>query len=437
MKFITFSVFIVFIIFYNRLNCEDFKHTLPGMRANSIGTAFSAIADDPYTIFYNPGGLNMIKDWQITATLNRKLSNRNLGEFSLAYVRPIPELKNGVFGFGYDAIRQSNEGKMDNYLFSYSNELTLKYFQLPLLYGTNLRITSIRYPKKTHLGIGLDGGILLRSINGYNLAVVLSKLMFGMGQKITTLTFATAYSYKQTTFSLDLRIRGSYGEVFYGIETKFNNDLLRFRAGKGANLNGRDFMIIGAGINFDPVIIDVAFSYPYKGFNINAGNYGFSITYKFTGPTYYERMYFEASKKAKELELQSKTLKDEISILEKELKNYQSQKNILETDITILNTKLVELKNEIKNKEIELFDLEFEKTKPKEKKKDEIGLKKDEKWPKLHKVEKGETLRSISSKYYGTPSLWKIIYEENQDKIFKGLPKEGEILTIPPPKKYE
>jgi LysM repeat protein len=62
-------------------------------------------------------------------------------------------------------------------------------------------------------------------------------------------------------------------------------------------------------------------------------------------------------------------------------------------------------------------------------------VKKEEKWPKNHKVENGETLRSISSKYYGTPDMWKIIYDENQSKIFKGLPKEGEILTIPPPKK--
>lgn len=433
-----FTVFLILIFFSlnNTSNAKDFKYTLPGIRANSIGTAFSSIADDPYAIFYNPAGLNMMKDWQISATINRKLSKKNLGEFTLAYIRPIPEFKNGVFGFGYDAIRQSTEGKMDNYLFSYSNEIILKYFQLPILYGTTIRITSIRYPQKSHLGIGFDAGGLLRSINGYNLSVVLSNFMFGMGEKITTLTFGTSYSYKQTLFSVDLRITGSYGELFYGIETKFNNDLLRFRIGKGANLNGKEFLMLGAGVNFDPIIIDFGFSYPYKGLNINGGNYGFSLTYKFTGPSYHERMYFEASQKVRDLDIQSKALKEEISILQKEVKNYQTQKNMLETDITIMNTKLIELKNEIKNKETELFDLEFEKTKPKDKKIDEV-IKKDEKWPKLHKVEKGETLRSISSKYYGTPSMWKLIYEENQEKIFRGLPKEGEILTIPPPKKYE
>lgn len=180
-----FTVFLILIFFSlnNTSNAKDFKYTLPGIRANSIGTAFSSIADDPYAIFYNPAGLNMMKDWQISATINRKLSKKNLGEFTLAYIRPIPEFKNGVFGFGYDAIRQSTEGKMDNYLFSYSNEIILKYFQLPILYGTTIRITSIRYPQKSHLGIGFDAGGLLRSINGYNLSVVLSNFMFGMGEK--------------------------------------------------------------------------------------------------------------------------------------------------------------------------------------------------------------------------------------------------------------
>lgn len=416
---------------------KDFKYTYPGIRANSMGSAFSAVADDIYTIFYNPAGLNTIKDWQTGFTLNRKLSDKNLGEFSLSYIRPVPELKNGVFGFGYDAVRQSIKGKMDNYLFSYSNERVLKYFQMPLLYGITARITSIRYPEKSHIGIGFDTGILLRSLNNYKFSIVLSKFMFGMGEKITTLTFGTSYIYKQTLFSLDLRLTGSYAELFYGFETKFNDDLLRIRAGKGVNLDGRDFLMIGTGINFDPVIIDVGFSYPYKGFHLNAGNYGFSLTYKFTGPTYHEKMYSEASQKTRELNLQINALKEELKILEREVKNYQSQKNILETDITILNTRLVELKQTINQKELELIDIEYMKEKPIKKIEAPKNIPKEEKWPKIHKVEKGDTLRSISSKYYGTPSLWKLIYEENEDKIIKGIPREGEILKIPPPKKYE
>lgn len=429
---------VVFVLFFSCLSyASDFRYTYPGMRANSIGTAFSSIADDPFAIFYNPAGLNQIKTWEIGATLNRKLSQKNLGEFTLGYIRPIPELKDGVFGFGFDAVRQSQEGKMDNYIFSYSNQISLKYFQYPVLYGANIRITSIRYPWKSHFGLGFDAGILLRSVNKYNLSVVLSRFMFGLGQNLTTLSVGCSYEYLDTIFAADLRATGGYSEIFYGIERKLNSDLLRLRIGKGGNLDGKDFMMVGVGVNFDPLIIDVGFSYPYKGLHLNAGNYGISLTYKFTGPTYYERMYNETAQKAFELENRVKTLTEQADALEKTVKTYESQKNILETDITVLRTKIIELNDEIRKKENELADIEFEKRKPKEQQKEQMrksAMKTDEKWPKYHKVEKGDTLRSISSKYYGTPNMWKIIYQENEDKIFKGLPKEGEVLVIPPPK---
>lgn len=429
---------IILIEFLSPLYSKDFRFTYPGTRANSIGTAFSSIADDPYTIFYNPAGLNNLKDWQGSSNINRKLSKKNMGEFSLVYVKPIPELKDGVFGFGYDAVRQSVKGKMDNYIFSYSNQKTLKYLQMPVLYGISTRITSIRYPYKSHLGIGFDAGILLSSIENYRFSAVISRFMFGMGEKLTTLTFGSSYYYRDTTFSIDLRTTSGYAELFYGIETKFHQDLIRIRAGKGDSLDGRDFIMFGAGINIDPLIIDLGFSYPYKGFHLNAGNYGVSITYKFTGINFYDRMYNESTQKIKELSLRSDALKQEVAALEKGVKELTSQKNTLETDLTIMNTRIIELQEKIKEKENEIADLEYLKNKkikqPSVQQKN-LQIQSEEKWPKLHKVEKGDTLRSISSKYYGTPDMWKLIYEENEDKILRGIPVEGEILVIPPPKK--
>lgn len=55
------------------------------------------------------------------------------------------------------------------------------------------------------------------------------------------------------------------------------------------------------------------------------------------------------------------------------------------------------------------------------------------KFPLAHKVREGETLVSISKKYYNTEKGWKKIYEANKDKIIKGVPIVGEVLIIPEP----
>jgi len=432
--------FLILIFTTLNLLSKDFTYTYPSTRANSMGSSFSTISDDAFAIFYNPAGLTQIKDWMVGLSLNRKISDKNLFDMSLSYIRPVPEMKDTTVGFGYNGIRQSTNGRMDMYILGYSNKTTIKYFQLPIIYGANFKIISLRYPweGKSHLGIGVDFGIILSSIENYRTSVVISNLTTGMGsQSLATLTIGNSYRYLDTTFVMDLRIRAGYAEFFPGIERKFFDDIFRFRAGKGINLDGRNYIVFGAGLNFDPVIIDISFSYPWKGFHYNAGHYGFALTYKFTGSSYKERMFDDVSMKVKELNTKVETLKEDIKNLENEKLRYEVQKGILESEITLLNTRYIELKEKVKDEEIKLIDLEFSKQKLKEKPTTSkpIEVKKKEKWPKLHKVESGETLRSISSKYYGTPEMWKLIYDENQSKIFKGIPKEGEILIIPPPKK--
>ena len=48
-----------------------------------------------------------------------------------------------------------------------------------------------------------------------------------------------------------------------------------------------------------------------------------------------------------------------------------------------------------------------------------------------HLVEKGDTLKSVSQKYYGTPDRWQDVYNANKNKIERGMPVVGERLIIP------
>ncbi len=427
--------FFIIILFSLSLFSKDFTYTYPGIRATTMGSAFSSIADDAFSMFYNPAGLTQIKDWEVATTINNKFSNKNLFELTFGYKRPLPDTKNVVIGFGYDRIIQSQDKSMDNIVFSYSDQIVLKYFQLPVLYGANLRIVGLKENYNNHLGIGFDAGIILSSVENYRTSLVLSRFTTGVGKNLATIIIGNSYRYLDTIFALDLRIRGGYAEFFPGIERKFYDDLLRIRVGKGINLDGKDYLAFGFGLNFNPIIIDIGLSYPWKGYHIKAGNYGFSFTYKFTGPSYKERMFDDASEKVKELNSKAQNLMEEIRNLEIEKTRYETQKGILEGELTILKTQMIELKEKLKEAQNELIDIEFQKKKPQKPVEEKIIIKKEEKWPKLHKVENGETLRSISLKYYGTPENWKLIFDENQDKIKRGIPQEGEILIIPPPKK--
>jgi len=423
---------LIILISKTSLFAADFTYTNPGARANSIGNAFSSIANDPYAIFYNPAGLTQIKDTELSFGMARRLSDYgNLGEASISYTRPLPDTENSVFGFGYEAIRQSKIGKRDLFLFGYSDQFTLKYFQLPIMWGGNFKIISLRYPQKSHFGLGLDAGIILSAKSGLKTSLVLSDIDTGLGASYTSLTIGNSWTYNNTIFAIDFKIRGNYSKFYPGIEQKLFNDLLRLRAGKGVNLEGNDYLVTGFGFNLDPFIIDLSYSIPWEGMHKNAGLYEFNFTYKFEAPSFNEKLIEEASSKLSELNRKIDDLKKQKNDLEVQITRYQTNKSVLESDLTLMQTRMREIEEKVKQLEIEAIDAEFKKSNPP--KKHLPVIKKEEKWPKIHKVSTGDTLRSIAGKYYGNPNLWQLIYDANQDKIYRGLPKEGEILKIPAP----
>lgn len=62
---------------------------------------------------------------------------------------------------------------------------------------------------------------------------------------------------------------------------------------------------------------------------------------------------------------------------------------------------------------------------------------KEEPKPRTHIVSKGDTLSSISLKYYGSASRWQEIYRANQAVIpNKNSIKIGTVLTIPSPESH-
>ncbi len=409
----------------------DLTYLRPGARANALGTAFSSVADDPYTVFYNPAGLTNLTNTENRFGLARQFSPRGpMGEASIAYIRPVPDTGHTA-GLGYHALRRKDTGGMDSLTAGMGASFTLKYLQRPVLYGGNLKLVSLRDPEKSHFGLGADGGLIFSSNMGLNTALVLSDFTLGLGRSLTTFTIGNSYRWKEILLALDLKIRGSYAEVFYGLERGMFNNLLQFRAGKGVALDGPAYLALGLGINTTPWIIDLAASIPWNGLGETAGLYEVNVGYRFGAPTFAERFVGDAGARAAALRTQVDDLRTQKASLENSVATYRANKGVLEADLNVMQSRMRDMEPRLKELDIRIIEAEHRLEEPQPVKR--APAPPPEKWPRLHKVMPGDTLRSIASRYYGNPSLWERIYEANRKYISRGLPVEGAILEIPYP----
>ncbi len=411
----------------------DFTFMRPCARANAMGSAFSTVAGDACAVFYNPANLTTLSNLEVRLETGRRLDGDfPEGEASATYIRPVPDTESKVAGFGYYSIRQKGGLGLDSMTFSTGNRTVIKYFQKPLFYGGGIKLVNLRAAGQSHLGLGVEAGAQLENTSGLKTALVLSDAVFGLGKSLSTITIGNSYPVNSTLLLLDLRARGSYSEVFFGAEQTVFNGLAQVRAGKGISLGGGQYLTLGLGVNTLPWTIDLAWSLPLAGYHENAGYYGFNFGYRFGSQTFSEKLVGDASNKAETLKTQIDDLRGQKSSLDNSIATSRVNKSMMETDLTLGQSRLRELETSLKNLQIQILEAQFKKVNVKPVKR-YVPPPPPERWPKVHKAEAGETLRSIASKYYGNPNLWQKIYEANEKNISKGLPVEGAVLTIPPP----
>lgn len=409
----------------------DFTFLKPGARANASGSAFSTTDNDSYAVFYNPANLTSLTESEVRFETSRWLSPLQVGGASLAYVRPVPDTDGKVATFGYYALRQGGGSSLDSFSFAVGNRTVFKYLQQPLYYGTAFKLVSLRYPAKSHLGLGFDAGVRVGADSGLASSLVLTDMTMGTGKSLATLTFGNSYRAGRTRFMADLKARGSYSEFFLGAEHDLFNGLLQARAGKGVSLAGGRYLALGLGVNTLPWTIDLAWSIPWAGYNENSGYYGFTVGYRFGSKTFSEKLVGDAARQADSLKTQIDDLREQRDSLANSIATYRVNKGLLESDMTVLQGRLRETESNLKEVQLQLIEAQYKKETPKPVKR--YVPPPPERWPKLHKVSAGETLRSIAGKYYGNPNLWERIYSANEKNVSKGLPVEGAVLTIPPP----
>lgn len=423
---------------------NDFK---PGARAMGMGTAYSAIADDAFGMFYNPAGSANTPFVQGAGTVGRALSPKGPLSFaSGAYLRPYEQINTATVGAAYYLERQRNGGDIDVLMGNYSQEYKVRELPLsrPLKIGANVKaVNSVAGDgSKTKFGLGFDVGAIARSNMGLSAGVVLSDFVSALSYPRPAITLASAYTWERKwTLAADFRVRGGLAELYPGIEGVFHQGLLRVRAGRGLTLDGVPTFSFGLGLNFSPMILDVAMSLPTEGLNRSGGAYQATFSYRFGAPSFTGQFVGAAATQAEALRVEVSSLEDKTKTMSQQANSAETNKATAESQLRVLEKRVAEAQDAYrallkKNEELEYRAAEkaaglVGRPKPVVVKPPRTIL--PPAWPKRHTVKAGDTLRTMAAQYYGDANKWERIYDANREKVERGLPSEGAVLVIPAP----
>jgi hypothetical protein len=426
-----------------------FNDVRPGARAMGMGNAFGAIADDAFGMFFNPAGTANTPYTQAAGTIGRLQSPvGTLTQFAGGYVRPYEPINTATIGAAYALERQQNSGDMDTLLFNFAQEEKFIDVPLskPLKVGGNFKFVNVdRGAGGSKFGMGFDVGALARTDMGLSLGAALTDITSNVGVPRGGLLMAGAYTWqRRLTFVGDFRVKGGLAEFYPGVEATFLEGLLKARLGRGQSLDGVSTFCFGLGVNFSPVILDVAMSLPPSGINNSGGGYQASFHYRFGAPSFAGQFVGAAAADAERLRREVNRLEDRVKTLQQETQGAEANKSAASGELRVLEKRAIEAQDEYRallKKNEELDYRAADKAASQQPAPPRVVLPKapprkipPPSWPKSHTVRAGDTLRSISGHYYGDPNLWEKIYDANPDKVDRGLPVEGAVLTIPPPK---
>ena len=286
----------------------DFLKIPVGARETSLGGAFTAVADNANAVYYNPAGLSMLRNPEISFTQNQFVEGISQQWLSAAY-----PYKTGAFGFGlnylsvpaFDAYDSGDNptgsvsaSDMAAYL-SWGGRLPLGYkFLRSLSYGASVKYISEKLDTEKGAGYGLDLGFLAASaVENLRFGlgvenVVSSKIKFIEEGANPAVKFKTGVVYKirslsgpAAQLSLDYIFwTDRPGYVAAGIDNLFN-DVFSVRIGYSAFGDISNGLNFGLGFNLAeyigrPVAVDYAYGSTYALGSIHK----LSVTYKFGAP---------------------------------------------------------------------------------------------------------------------------------------------------------
>ncbi len=432
------KIFFIFLLLltYQLINLSTifaaFEDIGVGARATGMGNVFTSLADNVYSLYYNPAGLGQIKQREFTSSYGRLYwgldDGSALGSGFLGLVYPFKE-KIGTLGFGWLNFHLTDYYQENTFLFSYGRKFGKRLYS-----GLNLKILTKEYGADDYTrqdpvfiaagysksGISADLGLLYKLPYSFNFGFTVTDFLqpdMGLGSE-SVVPLGIKFGLSHRSISLAMAVETSYrdGEmkIYTGGEKWFLNNSLGVRTGLG--IGSRNFcnFTLGASYIYSLLCFDYAFIFPLSGLSDMYGTHRLGLTFRF-GPL------------AKGEITDTSVLQKKINDLEKQVQELEKTKSKTDEELNKTKAELEKLKKE-------------KAAPPPAVTPPAVVPSRRQPLPaeappqptiKTHKVLEGETLQAIALKYYGDEKRWVDIYNANKDKIERGIVKPGQILIIP------
>jgi len=149
----------LFTIYHLPVTCFGaFEDIGVGARPVSMGNAFTAVADDIHSIYYNPAGLSEVKRYEVATSFGRLFwgltDDSSIGVSFLGVAAPVRRLR-GVVGFGINQLKLDNLYWEDQYILSYGRKINppkLGRFSI----GSSLKILSHEFGRDDYTDNAID-----------------------------------------------------------------------------------------------------------------------------------------------------------------------------------------------------------------------------------------------------------------------------------------
>ncbi|MDP3544170.1 MAG: tetratricopeptide repeat protein [Elusimicrobiota bacterium] len=307
-----------------------------GARVSGLGHAYTAVADDAYSVYYNPAGLGTLERPELGTTYSKLLTGlsdgSNPSNSFIAYAHPLDGGRRGTFGAGWNYFTVGGLYRESQLLASYSRGLfartqpgkyylggTLKYLNRSVggtaeaangISNTGVALGTpdpvLQGPSKGNLDADL--GFLMRVKPRWTVGLMIQHLMepnvgFAETDKLgRNIKLGGAYKTPFSTLTGDVRLQaapdGSTDKIFAVGAEKWLPTLLHGSFGvRGALSTGsRDFRQLAFGLSYkiSRMQFDYGFALPIGGLTSTSGSHRLGLTMRFGRPRQAEAAFSEA-----------------------------------------------------------------------------------------------------------------------------------------------